>query len=542
MKHFWSRLSIAYKMFLTLLLFVFMGQLIVMFYLWRYESIILFAKERQNLTSELKRQSSTLQKHLSSLAKETRFLASLEMMDDMIAKDLDKRVVTLLQRKAADLGEGIVLLAHDKDTFIASSQSDFTGYVVSDIQKSLHRRYLNFDSTIYASFDKEKSIGSLLMLYPLQNLQNLKIGDGDKKLWLTSPSSLSMFPSLYLDDYIVVSQKLQGILEGWSLYLGYAKSSALMTLKHIEKVILFTFLFSILMLGVVVWFLSKRLTNPIQDLLETSEEIISTKDYSKQVKVSSQDEIGELANSFNTLIQKTDKHIMLLKGTREALDTKSTFLSIISHDLRTPLGSILNLTQHIMISPNINEEQSDMLRRIEISSEHLLSMINNILQLSKLESNSIEVRPKKVNLKVLLEEIFDMVEPLMDEKSLGFHKDILDVEVSTDSHLFKQVLINLLSNAIKFTHKGYISVSLKKKGEYFSLIVSDTGIGIEKQRQHQLFSDFYQASLDMESLKNSSGLGLALSQKVANLLDGSIMIESEGLGKGTKATFIFSEI
>jgi len=112
--------------------------------------------------------------------------------------------------------------------------------------------------------------------------------------------------------------------------------------------------------------------------------------------------------------------------------------------------------------------------------------------------------------------------------------------INTDIYIFKQIVMNLLSNAVKFTEKGMIVISLTKTDNIFKLLIIDTGIGIDKNKQESLFSEFYQAhSLE---IKHSSGLGLALSQKMAILINSKIKIESDGIDKGVKALFVFSSI
>ena len=171
-------------------------------------------------------------------------------------------------------------------------------------------------------------------------------------------------------------------------------------------------------------------------------------------------------------------------------------------------------------------------------------MINNLLQLSKLESNAMTINRESVDISELIEEMIEIVEPLIEEKGLRLEKNLLREKtiIITDVNLFKQVVINLFSNAIKFTEKGSITISLSEENGSFKLVVIDTGIGIEKEKQEALFSEFYQAHMGSKDIKHSTGLGLALSQKVARLIHGEIVIESEGVRKGTKATFLFGSL
>jgi len=480
MKNGWKNLSQTYKILITMLLFVMLIQLSTLLYIWKVESKVLLEQERQNLVYQLNINAKLLVSHMESLQKELEFLATLEVMDDMVVHDVDKRIAVLLKKKSNDLEEGIVLVAQNNKKIVTSSQSTYES-----------KDFLEFSVPVYASFNPQKRLGSLQLLYPLKNFKTLKTDNPHQRLWIGLEGY--EYHLLEVEKNIVVSQKLKGQLKGNMLFLAYEKAYALQTLKEIEKILFFAFLLSLCSLLFVVWLLSK-------------------------------------------------KQINILEHTQEVLALKRTFLSTMSHELRTPLGSILNLTQHLMVSPKIGDEEVEMLRRVENSSEHLLEMINNLLQLSKLESNMMVVKKKRVNVVLLIEEMLEIVEPLIDAKDLILIKNISIEKKSlqTDIHLFKQVVLNLLSNAIKFTEKGSINISLSKMDDNFILKIKDTGIGIEKEQQYSLFSEFYQAH--SKEIKHSSGLGLALSQKVAKIINAEIKIESQGLNHGVEAILYFKSL
>ena len=477
MKSLWKNLPDTYKILISMLLFVMLIQLSTLIYIWKVESKVLLEKERQNLSYELDINAKLLLQHMKSLEKELAFLATLEVMDDILVKDIDKRIAVLLEKKSKDLSENIVLVSIDRKGVIASSHKR---YNIND--------YLEFKVSVQASFDRHKSIGSLLLLYPFKNLKELKIDNPHQKLWLEK----SHFTAPNTKENIVISKELDSILKGWRLSLSYEKEYALKSVREVEKILLFAFVLSLLSLLFVVWVLSK-----------------------KQMKI--------------------------LEHTQEVLELKRTFLSTMSHELRTPLGSILSLTQHLMVSPKIGDDEVEILGRIENSSEHLLGMINGLLQLSKLESNMMPIKKEKVYALNIIEEMIEIVEPLIEEKGLGLVRDIStqDILIDTDVNLFKQIVMNLLSNAVKYTHKGEIVIYLRKEEDgSYTFTVIDTGIGIAKEKQKALFQEFYQAH--SREVSHSTGLGLALSQKMAKLINGEISIESEGLNQGVKAVFRFS--
>ena len=358
MKTLWKKLSDTYKILISMLLFIMLIQLSTLVYIWKFESKILLDKERESLNYQLDIDTKLLLSHLHSLKKELEFLSILEVIDDILVKDIDKRITILLEKKSKDLSEGIILQALKGKVCVASSKK---GYKAKD--------FLEFNVPVYASFDEHKKIGSLLLLYPLKNLMQLEMDNPYQTLWLTSVVGKEGFSSPDFKESIVVSKTLGGILKGWKLSLAYEKEYALESIKEIEHILLFAFVLSLFSLLFVVWILSK-------------------------------------------------KQIDILEHTQEVLALKRTFLSSMSHELRTPLGSILNLTQHLMVSPKIGDDEVEMLGRIENSSEHLLAMINNLLQLSKLESNSMPIKKEQIDIFLVIEEMIEIVEPLIDEKEL----------------------------------------------------------------------------------------------------------------------------
>ncbi len=495
MKIFWRNLPIAYKIFIAILLFLTTIEIIATAYVWQFETKVLLTKEKQNLKRELNSYKERLITHLDMLQKEINFLAKLEIMDDIIAKDIDQRILTLLERKSADLGENILMLFSDNNDTIRIAKKGYIGLPI----KAFKSHYLFFHSTVFASFDKNKKLGKLWLLYPYKNLQHIKTNNIAKSLWLQPPVQFLLFPQHPINkDALVVSMKIEKFLPNWSLNLSYLKSEALKSLKNIESVQLYTFFITTFLMAIVIFILSKKLTLPLLEVLKNSE---------------------------------------------KELEAKETFLSTISHELRTPLGSILNLTQHLTISRNADDKSRKMLHGIETSAQHLLAMINNILQLSKLEAKSVIAQKEEINIEDLLDEILEIVKPLIDDKSIAFEKKIslTSTHIVSDSNLLKQVMINILSNAVKYTHHGKITLTLTNKDNQYLFSVKDTGIGISKEKQKQLFTPFFQAH-HTKHVHNSSGLGLALSQKVAKLLGGKVVIKSEGKNQGTLAIFVFKSL
>lgn len=249
------------------------------------------------------------------------------------------------------------------------------------------------------------------------------------------------------------------------------------------------------------------------------------------------DEIGELAQSFETMsIELKESFKTIVKAT----EAKSAFVAVISHELRTPINGIIGTTNLFSDTP-LNEEQKLFVNTIKKSSDVLLTLINNILDISKIESGKMIAEQISFNLSTLLKDINDCFGFIAQQKNL-----ILVVEsrlpeallLRGDMHKIKQVVFNLISNALKFTTQGQIRVKANLIEETdsvcrISIGVEDQGIGISQENLGKLFNDFVQTDSSMARKFGGTGLGLSLSKKFARLLGGDLFVKSE-LGVGSE--------
>ncbi len=221
--------------------------------------------------------------------------------------------------------------------------------------------------------------------------------------------------------------------------------------------------------------------------------------------------------------------------------TKSEFLTTMSHELRTPLNSIIGFSSIMLdgITGELEENQEHYLQNISNSGHHLLRMINDILDISKVEAGKMNLHFETLNLDSVTNEVLTMIKPLADKKNLHLIVDIPDdiSDISADKAKFKQVMSNLIGNAVKFTNNdGTISISCKATDNKLIVSVTDTGIGISKADQSKLFKPFSQIDSSISRKYEGTGLGLALVKEIIELHHGQIWVESE-VGKGT--SFIF---
>jgi len=288
--------------------------------------------------------------------------------------------------------------------------------------------------------------------------------------------------------------------------------------------------------------------------LKADKEIIGVmafQDYHDEEKFS-QDDVNVLefiANQIAIAIQRRimiDNVIVAGHKAEEAAQSKQQFMSTMSHEIRTPLNEVIGIT-NLLLQGNPREDQMDYIKTLRFSGNHLLTLVNDVLDYNKMESGKIEFEQTQFNLSDFLKDIHRTYSFRSKSKNLEFdivHVNKLPVEVIGDPIRLNQILSNLLSNALKFTEKGSIHMIIKEL-ERFNKIsriefqVRDTGIGIPKDRHEVIFDSFTQASPDTTRHYGGTGLGLAICKKLVELQDGQINVVSEP-GKGSTFRFVLS--
>ncbi|QMS88864.1 response regulator [Nostoc edaphicum CCNP1411] len=220
---------------------------------------------------------------------------------------------------------------------------------------------------------------------------------------------------------------------------------------------------------------------------------------------------------------------------------KNQFLANTSHEIRTPLSSIIGFT-HLLLAPGYEptrERQQEYLNIIQSSGKHLLALINDILDLSKIEANQLEVQWEKVDVPVLCSNVLALVKEKAANKGLKLCLE-LEPDITTlvaDPLRLKQMLLNLLFNALKFTSKGSVGLQVVSKGVSVHFTVWDTGSGISQEDQIQLFQPYFQIAKAVADGVEGTGLGLAVTQKLAQIHGGSVKVESE-VDRGSRFTLV----
>jgi signal transduction histidine kinase len=219
---------------------------------------------------------------------------------------------------------------------------------------------------------------------------------------------------------------------------------------------------------------------------------------------------------------------------------KSEFLANMSHELRTPLNAILGFSELIIdnIYGEVPENIREVLQRIEKNGRHLLSLINDVLDLSKIEAGRLTLSLNEYSMEDIIHTAFNSVEALAVEKNLDLKINVSDglVNGKGDGQRIAQVILNLLGNAIKFTDQGTVEVNAGVSNESFLVSISDTGPGLSAEDQQKIFREFRQADGSSTRKKGGTGLGLSISKKIVEMHGGSIGVES-ALGRGSRFWF-----
>src|SRR4249920_1515149 len=303
-------------------------------------------------------------------------------------------------------------------------------------------------------------------------------------------------------------------------------------------------------------FLAGRMVGPIQ-ALRAGAERIGGGDLSQQIRIKTGDELEALADQFNVMAgrlkesyagleQKVEERTREVEEKSRQLELasqhKSQFLSSMSHELRTPLNAIIGLTEMMVTNAARfgTEKAAEPLRRVHRAGSHLLGLINQVLDLSKIEAGKLELSPDWVNLTPLINEVVDTARHLAEQnnnrlvvkgqENLG--------SLTVDPMRLRQILLNLLSNACKFTKQGEVTLLARKlvnEGHWIEFAVSDTGIGMTPEQQAKLFEEFTQADSSTARQYGGTGLGLAITRKLARMMGGDVTVTSEP-GKGSVFT------
>lgn len=230
------------------------------------------------------------------------------------------------------------------------------------------------------------------------------------------------------------------------------------------------------------------------------------------------------------IAERTEELADAMEKAQAADRTKSAFLATMSHELRTPLNSIIGFTGMVLqgLAGPLNDEQAKQLGMVRSSARHLLDLINDILDISKIEAGQLKISSDVFDLKKSVEKALQIVSPLAGRKGLGLTCEIGPGigPVRGDQRRLEQIVMNLLTNAVKFTERGEVRLVCRSEGDAAVLIVRDTGIGINAEDLEAIFSPFSQVDTGITRVQEGTGLGLTITKKLVEMMNGEIRVES----------------
>lgn len=321
--------------------------------------------------------------------------------------------------------------------------------------------------------------------------------------------------------------------------------------RFVERTIfIVSMLLSVAIAAVVAWRTSRAIAEPVITVTQVAEQVAKKSNFDLRAPITTDDEIGLLAKSLNRLIERVSERTKQLEQAKElaeaASTAKSQFLANVSHELRTPLNAVIGLSQllqddaaDIGASPDFITD----LETINSAGRHLLELINDILDVSKIEAGKMTLYPETFDITNLINNLVLTVKPAMEKNGNNLVVDCDENlgNMYADQKRMRQVLLNLLSNAAKFTTNGKITLTVKhEKTNLFkdaplgiiSFTVTDTGIGMSPSQQQQLFQPFTQGDNSTTRKYGGTGLGLAISRHFCQMMGGEIIVKSQ-LGVGS---------
>ena len=349
-------------------------------------------------------------------------------------------------------------------------------------------------------------------------------------------------------------QRLADLTSRQQTQLGSSLARARGSLSSVRLVAAVAGLLAVAIAVAMTYAFTRSVVVPLRRLTGVAERVAAG-DLAARAQVASSDEIGVLAASINTMTERLSETIRHLesiyaearhaKASAEVANrAKSSFLANMSHELRTPLNSVLGYAQILQAEPDLSEFQFERLEKIRRGGEHLLALINDVLDLSRIEAGKVELLVQPLNLSALLRAVEGTIRAAAQRKGLSFSCELgpdLPIAVHVDGKRLEQVLMNLLANAVKFTEQGQVNLRVQRLAATdatrtrMRFEVVDSGIGIEPTQVPMLFRPFEQSS-DAQRRHGGTGLGLAISQQIVAMMGGSIQVESQP-GKGSLFRF-----
>lgn len=277
---------------------------------------------------------------------------------------------------------------------------------------------------------------------------------------------------------------------------------------------------------------SKRIVKPIV-VLKTAAEQVSCGDFSKNISIDSGDEVEELANSFNIMSNNINNMLLKLKEEKEK---QKGFLDNVTHELKTPLTSIIGYAD-LVVRVKSKEDIEQCAHYIGKSGDRLLSLVEDLLKLSKLNKNELEIKKSSEDINLIIKECINLLRPRIHKFGINIETKLFEKFVYLSKERTEQVILNVLDNAIKYSECNKIYITMESDEDIFKIYIKDNGKGIPEKDLKKVFNPFYTAHKNLQKKYGGSGLGLSICKKIMEKQNGNIEIENSS---GTIVTLTFN--
>lgn len=337
--------------------------------------------------------------------------------------------------------------------------------------------------------------------------------------------------SYFVSEINLLDGRLTQLEDDFSSTLGEAS-------RLLETVLMYVLILAVLLVETTGLYLTYRfgrsLTNTLKELNSTAIKV-GEGDYTQKLQVKSQDELGQLSESLNKMVERLENQTIERQHAEQASQAKNLFLANMSHEIRTPLNAILGFSEILQDQHLAERDKQRYAAIIRRTGESLNTIINDILDVSKIEADRIESQEAPFSLTQMLSDLYALLKMRCDEKGIQLiFERIGHVEeyIVSDQTRLRQILTNIIGNSIKFTEKGHVMLTYEIRGSMLFFTVSDTGAGISREQRNNLFKVFSQGDSSVRKKYGGTGLGLSIAQKLSQLLggDAGLLDSEEGLG------------